>query len=58
VRHVVAAAERGVISPDTRLRAVFAAIEWGTQCSVINNDPVAPVDLGTPNSSRTPPSAA
>ncbi|MEU0001874.1 type I-E CRISPR-associated protein Cse1/CasA [Streptomyces microflavus] len=47
VRHAVGAAERGVISPDTRLRAVFAAIEWGTQRSVIDNDPVAPVHLGT-----------
>ncbi|WP_331763440.1 type I-E CRISPR-associated protein Cse1/CasA [Streptomyces anulatus] len=47
LRHAVEAAERGVIRPDTRLRAVFAAIEWGTQRSVIDNDPVAPVDLGT-----------
>lgn len=28
LRHAVEAAERGVISPDTRLRAVFAAIDW------------------------------
>lgn len=47
LRHAVEAAERGVISPDTRLCAVFAAIDWGTQRSVINNDPVASVDLGT-----------
>ncbi|WP_406137292.1 type I-E CRISPR-associated protein Cse1/CasA [Streptomyces anulatus] len=46
-RHAVEAAERGVISPDTRLRAVFAAIDWGTQRSVINNDHAAPADLGT-----------
>lgn len=58
LRHAVEAAERGVIRPDTRLRAVFAAIEWGTQRSVIDNDPVAPVDLGTAPSSRTPASAA
>ncbi|MFB8382725.1 type I-E CRISPR-associated protein Cse1/CasA [Streptomyces rubiginosohelvolus] len=47
LRHAVDAAERGVISPDTRLRAVFAAIEWGTQRSAINDDHVVPVDLGT-----------
>ncbi|MFI1574115.1 hypothetical protein ACH4VQ_25275 [Streptomyces anulatus] len=47
LRHAVEAAERAVIRPDTRLRAVFAAIEWGTQRSVIDNDPVAPVDLDT-----------
>ncbi|MFE5841989.1 type I-E CRISPR-associated protein Cse1/CasA [Streptomyces niveus] len=47
LRHAVAAAERDVISPDTLLRAVFAAIEWGTQRSVINNDPVPAVELGT-----------
>ncbi|MFD3970375.1 type I-E CRISPR-associated protein Cse1/CasA [Streptomyces cyaneofuscatus] len=47
LRHTVEAAERGIISPGTRLRAVFAAIDWGTQRAVIDNDPVAPVDLGT-----------
>ncbi|MFJ8762825.1 hypothetical protein [Streptomyces cyaneofuscatus] len=47
-REVGAGFERGATSADNRPRAVFAAIEWGTQRSVIDNDPVAPVDLVAP----------
>ncbi|QRV25863.1 type I-E CRISPR-associated protein Cse1/CasA (plasmid) [Streptomyces californicus] len=47
LQHAVEAAARGVIPPDTRLRAVFSGIEWGTQRAVISNDSVAVIELGT-----------